>query len=177
MSRGRALFHEVQRLPLRRVAVALVIPPFGMTCLLVWQVLLGHSWEKQPMPNGSVVFWTLFLWIIYFRLITVRLVTEVRERELVVVLRGLWRARHVPLGEILSVQTTTFDPERDYGGFGIRSGRFATAYIGSGRRGVRLQLASGAAMVVGSQQPEELANLLSSSCTRLQTGTEADRSR
>ena len=84
MSRGPALFHEVQRLPLRRVAVALIIPPFGMACLLVWQVVLGHPWGKQPMSNASVVFWTLFLWLIYIRLITVRLVIEVRERELVV---------------------------------------------------------------------------------------------
>jgi hypothetical protein len=64
MSRRGPLFREVQRFPLRRVAVALFIPPLGMTCLLVWQVVLGHSWGKQPMPNGSVVFWSLFLWMI-----------------------------------------------------------------------------------------------------------------
>ena len=175
MSRGRPLFREVQHFPLRRIAVALVIPPLGMTCLLVWQVVLGHPWGKQPMPNGSVVFWTLFLWMIYTRLITVRLVTEVRDSELVVALRGLWRARRVPLGDIQSVQITTFDSERDYGGYGIRSGRFGSAYIAGGSRGVRLQLANSAVMVVGSQQPEELAKLLSSSSTGFQTGTRTDR--
>lgn len=127
------------------------------------------------MPNGSVVFWTVFLWLIYFRLITVRLVTEVRESELVVVLRGLWRTRRVPLGDIQSSQIISFDPERDYGGYGIRSGRFGSAYIAGGSRGVCFQLANGAAMVVGSQRPEELANLLSSSSARFRSGAKADR--
>ena len=52
-----------------------------MLGLLIWQVILGHPWGKQPMSNANVIGWTMFLWLIYFRLITVRLVTEVRDRE------------------------------------------------------------------------------------------------
>ena len=142
MRDGRPLFREVQRFPMRRVAVALAIPPCGMLCLLIWQVLLGHPWGKQPMSNVSVVFWTVFLWLIYVRLITVRLITEVRSDELVVAMRGIWPARRIPLAGIQSVETVTFDPERDYGGYGIRSSRQGKAYIAGGNRGVRLKLLS-----------------------------------
>ncbi len=128
------VFHEKQRFPLRRIGVALAAPPCFMLGLLVWQVVLGHPWGKQSMSNANVVGWTIFVWIIYFRLITVQLVTkvrggDVRDEELLVGLRGLWRARRVPLGNIQSVETVTFDPQRDYGGYGIRSNRQGTAPI------------------------------------------------
>jgi len=96
------LFYEVQRFPQRRAAVALAIPPCGMLGLLVWQVLLGHSWGKQPLSNANIIGWTVFLWIIYFRLITVRLVTEVRDTELIVTLRGFWHARQILLSDSLT---------------------------------------------------------------------------
>ena len=161
MSRGQPSFYEVQRLPLRRIATVLLIPPCGMLGLLIWQVALRHPWGSHPMSNASVIGWTVFLWIIYFRLITVRLVTDVRDSELVVSLRGFWRARHILLREIRSAEMITYDPERDYGGYGIRTGRFGTAYVAAGQRGVRLELANGATVVVGSQIAEKLAGVLS----------------
>jgi hypothetical protein len=155
-------FYEKQSLPLRRVAIALLVPPCIMLGLLIWQVVLGHPWGKNPMSSGNVIGWSVFLWLIYFRLITVRLVTEVRDGTLVVSMRGLWRSRRIPLADILSAETVIFDPERDYGGFGIRSNREGKAYIASGRQGVRLKLTNGAIFVVGSQRPGELAGVLCS---------------
>jgi hypothetical protein len=131
-----------------------------MLVLLIWQVLLGHRWGKQPMSNANVIGWTVFLWLLYFRLITVRLVTDVRDGELVIAMRGLWRSRHVPLDNIQSVETITHDIARDYGGYGIRSTREGKAYVASGTRGVRVTLASGEKLVVGSERPDELAAAL-----------------
>ena len=153
-------FKEVQRLPLRRTAIALAIPPCGMLSLLIWQVVLGHPWGKQPMSNANIIGWTIFLWAIYFRLITVRLVTQVRDGELIVTLRGLWRSRRVPLSDIQSPEVITFDPERDYGGYGIRPFREGRAYLAGGNRGVRLKLANGAALVISSQRPADLVDSL-----------------
>jgi hypothetical protein len=146
-------FFEKQRFSLRRIRIALATPPCVMLGLLIWQVVLGHTWGKQPMSNANVVGWTIFLWIVYFRLVTVKLVTEVRDGELLVGLRGLWRTRHVPLRDIASVETLALDPSRDYGGFG-------TAYVAGSTRAVRLKLKNGARLILGSQKPEELAALL-----------------
>jgi hypothetical protein len=150
-------FKEVQSLPIRRTAIALAIPPLGMTGLLIWQVLLHHPWGKQPMSNGSVIGWTIFLWLIYWRLMTVRLVTEVRGGKLIVGLRGLWRPRRVSLSEVSSAALVTFDPVRDYGGYGIRSNRKEKAYIASGTQGVRIKLKNGSQIVIGSQRARELS--------------------
>jgi len=159
-SDSRTVFREVQRLSLRRTGLALAVPPVGMLALLIWQVVLGHPWGKAPMSNANVIGWTAFLWLIYFRLITVRLVTEIRQGELVIALRGLWRSRHVPLDRIQSVETITHDIARDYGGYGIRSTREGKAYVAAGDRGVRVTLTAGEKLVVGSQRPDELAAAL-----------------
>lgn len=115
------------------------------------------------MSNANVIGWTVFLWLIYFRLIAVRLVTEVRRGELMVAMHGLWRSRHVPLDHIQSVETITHDIARDYGGYGIRSTREGKAYVAGGDRGVRVTLDKGEKLVVGSERPDELAAALSSS--------------
>jgi hypothetical protein len=154
------VFREVQRFPLRRIALALVSPPCFMLGLLIWQVILGHPWGKHSMSNGDVIGWTVFLWLIYFRLITVRLVTEVRQGELIIAMRGLWRLRRVPLDRIQSVETITHDIARDYGGYGFRSTRRGKAYVANGGRGVRVTLAGCEKLVVGSQRPDELAQML-----------------
>jgi hypothetical protein len=159
-SASRAVFHEVQRFPLRRTGVLLAIPPGGMAGLLIWQVILGHPWGNHPMSNASVIGWTIFLWLVYLRLITVRLVTEVRNGELIVAMRGLWRSRRVPLGDIKNVETITYDPAHDYGGYGIRSTRDGKAYIAGGSRGVRMTLATGEKLVVGSARADKLAAVL-----------------
>ena len=103
----RPFFREVQRFPVRRIAFALASPPCFMLGLLIWQVLLGHPWGKHSMSNGDVIGWTAFLWLIYFRLITVRLVTEVRQGALLIRMRGLWRLRLVPLDRLIGRRLST----------------------------------------------------------------------
>jgi hypothetical protein len=160
-SDSRPIFREVQRFPLRRIALALASPPCFLLGLLIWQVILGHTWGKHPMSNGDVIGWTVFLWLIYLRLITVRLVTDVRQGELIVRMRGLWRLRRVPLDRIKKVETISHDIARDYGGYGIRSTREGKAYVAGGGRGVRVTLTAGEKLVIGSEHPDELAAALS----------------
>ena len=161
MSDSAAIFREQQSFRLKRQRLLLAIPPVGMSLLLLWQVILGHPWGEEPLSNAGVVGWTIFLWLVYLRLVTVRLVTEVRADELAVAMRGLWRARRIPLCDIRSARVITYDPERDYGGYGIRTMRTGSVYIAAGNRGVRLELATGGIVVIGSARPEELASAIS----------------
>ena len=150
----------MQRFSLRRVGLVLASPPLFLLGLLIWQVVLGHSWGRQAISNANIIGWTVFVWILYFRLITVRLVTEVRKGELVVAMRGLWRRRRVSLEGIQSVETITHNIARDYGGYGIRSIRGGKAYVVSGNRGVRITTNAGEKLVIGTQRPDELAAAL-----------------
>jgi hypothetical protein len=54
-----------------------------------------------------------------------------------------------------------YRPILDYGGWGIRIGRDGERVLNArGDRGVRLELADGTKLLIGSQRPEELAETL-----------------
>lgn len=144
----------------RRTQLLTAIPPVAMMLLVIWQVGLGHPWGKHPMSNGNVIGWTIFLWLIYLRLMTVKLVTEVRPGELFVAMRGLWRAQRIPWSSVQSARQVTFNPVRDWGGYGIRSTVKGKAYIASGTEGAQLELSGGALLLVGSQKAAELVRAI-----------------
>jgi len=156
----KPLFHEEQSLRQRRLLILTAIPPVTMLLLAIWQVGLGHPWGKQPMSNAGIVGWTIFLWLIYFRLISVKLVTEVLPNELSVAMRGLWRSYRISLAAVQSVHAVTFDPISDWGGYGVRSTARGKAFIAGGNKAVELALKKGGVVLVGSQRPEELAQAL-----------------
>ena len=106
----------------------------------------------------------MFLWLIYLRLITVKLVTEVHLGDLRLSMHGLWSIRKIPLAGIGSAEIVTYDPVKDYGGYGIRLSPRGRAYIASGNRGVRLTLMKGMKVPLGSQRPQELAQAIAAAC-------------
>jgi hypothetical protein len=58
-----------------------------------------------------------------------------------------------------------YRPIADHGGWGIRSGRDGErALTARGNRGVRLVLADGTRLLIGSQRPEELAETIERAC-------------
>jgi hypothetical protein len=160
MSRAQSLFHEEQRLQFLRLRVMLALPPLALLALAVWQIGLGHPWGEHPMSNGGLIGLTIFLWLVYFRLITARLVTDVQPTRVSIGLRGLWPARHISLSDITNAKVVTFQPMRDFGGYGIRSSSKGKAYLAAGIRGVRLELKNGSAITIGSERPEELSQAL-----------------
>jgi len=161
MARPDRLFVEKQSFRQMRVRMLLLIPPLILTLLAIWQAGLGHTWGKAPMSNSRLIGWSIFLWLVYLRLITVRLVTEVNAEQITIAMRGFWRSRRIPISAVKSARAVQFDAARDFGGYGIRSTRDATAYVAGGSEGVRLELSSGRPVVIGSQRAKELAGVMS----------------
>jgi len=63
----------------------------------------------------------------------------------------------ISLENLERVEAVTYSPMADYGGWGIRSGGKGKAYNVSGDQGVKLFFTDGTPLLIGSQQPEELA--------------------
>lgn len=160
------VFEERQNPVQARTYIALGVPPCVLLGLTVWQVVLGHPWGKQPMSNAGLIGWTIFICLVYLRLVTVRLTTRVQGGKIVVAMRGLWRSRTIKIADVKSVKPVTYDPVSDFGGYGIRSGRSGKAYIALGNEGVRLELASGPSILVGSQKPQQLADAIRSTLSK-----------
>lgn len=154
------IFREQQQFRQRRQRWMLAIPPAGVSLIAFVQVGLHHPFGLHPMSNGGIIGLAVFLWLVYLRLITVRLVTEVTDRALSLKFHGLWRKRRIPISAVASARVVTYDAAREYGGYGIRSSTQGRAYIVSGDRGVSIRLADGSQLLVGSEQPEALADAI-----------------
>ncbi len=67
----------------------------------------------------------------------------------------------IPFSDIAAVESRTYRPLLDYGGWGVRySLRNGWAYNVRGNRGVQLRLKDGKRILIGSQRPEDLAGAL-----------------
>jgi hypothetical protein len=105
--------------------------------------------------------------LVYIRLITIRLVTELRPEQLSVAMKGFWRRMRIPIAEIRTAAAVEYDPIGEYRGYGVRTGPRGQAYIAAGNQGVELELRDGRKLLVGSQQPKELARRIVEAQRRL----------
>jgi len=151
------LFHEEQAFRQWHAMVVLAMPPAGLIFITLRQMVWHHPFGTPPVSDGGLIFLTALSLVVYLRLVTVRLVTDVRPAEIVVALRGLWRKRRISLGEVRAAKPVEYDPVQDFGGYGFRSGQRGRAYIARGNRGVELELEDGKKVVIGSQAPARLA--------------------
>ena len=88
-----------------------------------------------------------------------RMTTEVTPSEVRVWYGWLPTYRRaVPVGGIVRADVVRYRPVRDCWGWGVRKGLDGEIVLNArGDRGVRLTLADGSRLLIGSQRPEELA--------------------
>lgn len=155
-----AAFHEIQRFRqpwLWGVMAALFA---AAAYAFVRQLLLHQPVGDHPMPDAAA--WVLLpllglglpLFFAFLRL-DVKLDRDTLDLRFVPL-----RHRRIPLGELASVEATTYRPLRDYGGWGIRLGARGWAYTVSGREGVTLRFKDGRELLVGSQRASALVEAL-----------------
>ena len=104
------------------------------------------------------MFLAVLLWGVYVWLSRVRLVTDVDETGVSIRLRGLSSHHRIPLDTINARSIVTFDPDKDFGGYGIRTvdGGRGRAYMAKATRGVRLEFEGGRFAVIASGRPGPL---------------------
>lgn len=88
--------------------------------------------------------------------------TTVTETELSVSFGALFPLyrRRIPLADVASAEAVTYSPLADYGGWGIKWGQDGAALNARGNRGVRLTLRNGKHVLIGSQNPDALAEAI-----------------
>jgi hypothetical protein len=153
-----ALFREEQYFDWRVYAMIASVEGFtGMG------FLHQSTWSRELLL-GLVIGTGLLLFLAVFVL---RMTTEVTPTDVRVWFGWVpFYRRVVPLGDIRRIEPAAFRPIADYGFWGVRSGRDGErALIARGNRGVRLELADGSLLVIGSQRAEELAQALQSNMT------------
>jgi hypothetical protein len=154
------LFREVQ--PFR---MWMFWVPILVVTALVWyefyqQVIRDNPPGTQPLPD-----WAAWVLAIVFGLgfpaigLTLRLITRLNPGELTVRVFP-FRSVHILLTTITEAEVREYSAQREYGGWGVRTGRAGKAYTASGNKGVQLWLKGDQRILIGSQRAEELAAAL-----------------
>jgi len=141
---------------------ALLIALFGFG--IFTQLVKNQPWGDKPMSDAALVV-TSVITIVFsvglpFLIRYARLEVKVGPEALEINFRP-FATRRISYKDILSVETKTYRPIWDYGGYGVRwaPGR-GIAYNVSGNRGVLLRLSDGKRILIGSGQPEALADAI-----------------
>jgi hypothetical protein len=165
MRPAATVFHEEQFFDWRVYALIAAVELFAgywtVWFLRNWglvAVLLARRWSLE-FTFGLVVALALPYLLVTSLL---QMTTEVTPTEI-----RIWFGwvpiyrRVVPITGIVRYRVVQYRPILDYGGWGIRAGRDGERVLNArGNRGVRLELADGSSLLIGSQRPEELAETL-----------------
>jgi len=159
------MFREIQRF--RQWWVWLLV--YGIASLgwygLIQQIIFGKPFGTNPAPDWAM--WLIWLLCgiglpVFFH--SLRLIVEVREDHIYIRYAPLV-TRKIPFMEIERYEARTYQPIKEYGGWGIKGWSCKkTAYNVSGNQGVELELRDGRQVMIGSQRPQELAQAIAAQC-------------
>ena len=159
--RGRLYFYEEQRFRQPWVWALVLVPLLVFGYGFFKQIVLGEPWGDKPMEDSELIGVTAMLVLIAVWIYEMRLVTEVREDGVHYHFFLLWRRKILPFQRIKSYAVRSYNPIREYGGWGIRRGSGGWAYNVSGNRGVQFELTDATRLLIGSERPEEFARAVS----------------
>ncbi len=151
------IFHEEQRF--QQWWVWLLV--YGVAALQWWgfiqQIVLGQPWGNRPAPDWMMwLFWLFFGIGLPALFHYIKLTVDVTPEQIVIHYRPLTR-QTIALTEVVQVEARTYQPLREFGGYGIRGVARTRAYNISGNQGVSLTLRHGQSVLLGSQRAAELA--------------------
>jgi hypothetical protein len=145
-----ALYREEQTFDWRVYAAIAVVE--GLTGLGLTR---GQIWSLD-FALGLIIGLVLLVLLVVFLLY---MTTEVVPNGIRVAF-GWWPTyqRMIAIDNIASVEVVTYRPISEFGFWGICTSRDGVkAFIARGNRGVRMELADGSRVLIGSQRPEILA--------------------
>ncbi len=160
-------FHEEQQFRQPWVWVLLLVITVCVAGMFIHgiytQLYLGQPWGDRPMSNNALIISatisiliTAGLALLFYKL---KLITKVDADGIHIRFVPL-TSKTIPFETITSCKVRTYRPIREYGGWGIRFSRKGRAYNVSGDRGVQLEFSKGMPLLIGSQKPEELSDVI-----------------
>lgn len=150
------IYTEIQR-PRQTWLFAIIV----LLALLGWgifiqQIVRGQPIGDDPMPDSAAIILGVLLGIalplffLWFKLETTVYPDRIELRMIPFPHRVVRRA------EIAAYSAGTYRPVREFGGWGMRGWGTNRAYSISGDQGVRLLLADGNRILIGTRRPQEL---------------------
>lgn len=126
------------------------------------QVIGGQPFGDKPSSNESILFLAGLFFLITIFFFSIRLNTIIKKNGIYLRLAPFHRQfKHYTWDSLAKLYVREYAPLREYGGWGIRFGRNGTAYNISGNKGLQLEFKDNKKILIGTNKPEELAEVLS----------------
>ncbi|MDI1232686.1 MAG: hypothetical protein PSX81_00235 [bacterium] len=130
------------------------------------QIILKKKMSSNPTSDTELV--VIFLFVFAFFLFLIALFAFARLST-ILDKSGIQfrffpfhiRYKQYRWEEIVRYEIISFEPLKDYGGWGIRYGKMGKAYTVSGNKGLQVYLKSGRRFLLGTQKAEALQLFLS----------------
>lgn len=160
---AKILFSETQRFKQWWLWIILI----GINALMLYgvytQVLNGQQFGDKPMDNTQLLIGCGISLLITFFVLSFRLDTQVKSDGIYVRFFPLQLSfRFFPWNNLSECYVRQYNPIAEYGGWGWRLGLFGkgTAYNISGNEGLQLQFKDGKKLLIGTQKPKELQEVI-----------------
>ena len=127
------------------------------------QVIQGQPFGDKPASNTSLLIGCGISLLITILVLNFRLDTQVKNDGIYVRLFPLQLSfKFFPWNNLSECFVREYNPVAEYGGWGLRLGLFGkgTAYNISGNKGLELQFNNNKKLLIGTQKPEELQQVI-----------------
>lgn len=129
----------------------------------VQQIITGKQFGDKPMVTSSLVIGTCVVLLVTLAVFISRLDTQIIRSSIQVRLFPFQRSfKILTFDSIDRVAVRKYSPLAEYGGWGIRYGANGKAYNISGNQGIQLVFKNGDKLLIGTNKPQEAANVLNS---------------
>ncbi|MBV4355614.1 hypothetical protein [Pinibacter aurantiacus] len=123
----------------------------------VQQLILGRPFGEKPAPNAVLITATLFLSFLFFALIATTLETTVTQKDVTFRWRPFQKkVKQFNWSDIAKAEIVHYG----FVGYGLRVTSHGLVYTAGGNAGLKLVLKSGRKIIIGTQRPEELEEVL-----------------
>jgi hypothetical protein len=158
---GEAMFREIQRFRQTWMwLILLSIAAIGWWAL-VQQLVFGVPFGDNPASDMGVLIIFISCGVLLPGFMAVLgLETVVDTEGIGYRFVPVQRMRRIEFSEIASYRVRRYSPLREYGGWGIRYGAGGKAYNVSGDMGLDIELRKGGRILIGTNRPEEMENLM-----------------
>lgn len=150
-------FVEIQRYR-KWWMLVIVLCILVLPCVSIYQqIILGKPFGNNPAPDGVLIAFSIFMFLLAILFLTISLKTEVGWDGITIHYSPFFK-KQILWSQIQSAEIVDYG---FLGGWGFRySKKYGVVYNVSGRIGLAITLINNQKLVVGTQKPAELKEVL-----------------
>ena len=139
----------------------------------IMQLGTGKPWGDNPMSDTGLIIMDLVTTVIMVAVIYLvfgsKLITTIKEDGIYIKYKPLlYRDRYIPAEDIEKFEIRKYSPVREYGGWGVKHGKFGRgrAYNVKGNWGLQLWLKGNRKLLIGTQRSEAIKRAMNKMMNR-----------